>query len=183
MSPVKAPRNSKLKVFRTAIGFHDAYVAAPSQKAAIEAWGAGKDVFARGEAEQVTDPKLTSEPLASPGVVIKRLRGTLEENIAALPEEEHRPARSTGRRRIAEPARKAAPKPSRAELERAEQELAAAAERHKRELDALAERQARLEQERRALILSHSEELAMLELTRNSAAASYNEALEDWRLS
>jgi hypothetical protein len=28
------PRVAKLKVFRTPIGFHDAYVAAPSQKAA-----------------------------------------------------------------------------------------------------------------------------------------------------
>ena len=29
----------KLKVYRTPIGFHDAYVAAPSQKAALDAWG------------------------------------------------------------------------------------------------------------------------------------------------
>lgn len=35
----KAKRNRKLKVYRTPIGFHDAYVAAPSQKAALEAWG------------------------------------------------------------------------------------------------------------------------------------------------
>jgi hypothetical protein len=34
------PRAAKLKVFRTPIGFHDAYVAAPSQKAALEAWEA-----------------------------------------------------------------------------------------------------------------------------------------------
>ncbi len=30
----------KLKVFRTPAGFHDAYVAAPSRKAALAAWGA-----------------------------------------------------------------------------------------------------------------------------------------------
>ena len=29
-----------LKTFRTAIGFHDAYGAAPSRKAALKAWGA-----------------------------------------------------------------------------------------------------------------------------------------------
>jgi hypothetical protein len=29
---------AKLKVFRTPIGFHDAYVAAPSKKAALAAW-------------------------------------------------------------------------------------------------------------------------------------------------
>lgn len=44
----------KLKVFRTSIGFHDAYVSAPSRKAALEAWGAGKDLFAIGSAELVT---------------------------------------------------------------------------------------------------------------------------------
>ena len=61
----------KLKVFRTPIGFHDAYVAAPSRKAALEAWGAGGNLFARGTAEEVTDPKLTAEPLRHPGEVIR----------------------------------------------------------------------------------------------------------------
>ncbi|MDB5697670.1 MAG: hypothetical protein JWN69_474, partial [Alphaproteobacteria bacterium] len=78
-------RSSKLKVFRVPIGFHDAYVAAPSQKAAIQAWGSDRDVFSRGEAEVVTDPKLTAEPLAKPGAVVKRLRGTAAEQLAALP--------------------------------------------------------------------------------------------------
>ena len=44
-----------LKVYRTPIGFHDAYVAAPSQKAALAAWGADANLFARGSAEQVTE--------------------------------------------------------------------------------------------------------------------------------
>ena len=74
----------KLKVFRTPIGFHDAYVAAPSQKAALQAWGTDSDLFARGLAEQVAEPELMEEPLESPGKVIKRLRGTKEEQIAAL---------------------------------------------------------------------------------------------------
>jgi hypothetical protein len=73
-----------LKVYRLTIGFHDAYVAAPSQKAAIEAWGSDKDVFQRGQAELVEDARLGKEPLASPGKVIKRLRGTAAEQMAAL---------------------------------------------------------------------------------------------------
>ena len=77
-------RAPKLKVYRMAAGFHDAYVAAPSQKAAAEAWGADADVFARGVAELVTDPALTEEPLARPGAIVKRLRGTAAEQIAAL---------------------------------------------------------------------------------------------------
>jgi hypothetical protein len=42
----------KLKVFCTAIGFHDAYVAAPSMKAALEAWGADVSLFAAGHRPQ-----------------------------------------------------------------------------------------------------------------------------------
>lgn len=48
-----------LKVYRTPIGFHDAYVAAPSQKAALAAWGTKKNLFARGDAGIVTDAKLS----------------------------------------------------------------------------------------------------------------------------
>ena len=46
-SAKKPERKLKLKVFRTPIGFHDAYVAAPSQKAALEAWGADSNIFAQ----------------------------------------------------------------------------------------------------------------------------------------
>src|SRR6478609_9516322 len=74
----------KLKVFRTPIGFHDAYVAAPSRKAALEAWGSGADLFARGGAEEVTDPKLTEEPLKHPGEVIRVSRGDLKAQLKAL---------------------------------------------------------------------------------------------------
>lgn len=83
-------RKQKLKVYRTPIGFHDAYVAAPSQKAALEAWGSDANLFARGVAELVDDDALTKEPLAKPGMVIKRARGSESEHIAALPQE--RPA-------------------------------------------------------------------------------------------
>src|SRR5579871_3343470 len=74
----------KLKVFRTPIGFHDAYVAAPSQKAALAAWGSDADLFARGIAEVVTDEALTEEPLANPGEVIKRPRGSAADYMSAL---------------------------------------------------------------------------------------------------
>jgi hypothetical protein len=49
----------KLKVYRTAIGFHDAYVAAPNQKAALEAWGSNANLFGLCMAELVTDETLT----------------------------------------------------------------------------------------------------------------------------
>jgi len=120
------PRAQKLKVYCTPIGFHDAYVAAPSQKAALEAWGSDANLFARGVAEQVTDPKLTAEPLAQPGKVIRKLRGTAEEQIAALPAEEPKAPKR---------AAKSKPRPSRAAVEEAEQVLAEMKERQRKELD------------------------------------------------
>lgn len=67
---------AKLKVFRTMTGFHDAYVAAPSRAAALRGWGATTDLFAMDAAEQVTDEKLMAQPLANPGQVTERLRGS-----------------------------------------------------------------------------------------------------------
>lgn len=170
----KAPR---LKVFRTPIGFHDAYVAAPSQKAAIEAWGSGKDIFARGEAEVVTDPALTAEPLASPGTVIKKLRGSAAEQIAALGPDEP-PARKG--KAAARPAKKA-PRPSREKLEKAEAAVAAAKEKRAAALGEIAERQAELERERRALAEKHDAELERLTKARDEAEAAYEAALRKWR--
>jgi hypothetical protein len=86
-------RKQKLKVYRTPIGFHDAYVAAPSQKAALKAWGADVDLFARGVAEAVDDQKLSEAPLREPGVVVRVARGSSEEHMAALPKA--MPARHT----------------------------------------------------------------------------------------
>jgi len=84
-------RKQKLRVYRTPIGFHDAYVAAPSQKAALKAWGADVDLFARGVAEAVDDETLREAPLKDPGVVVRVPRGSSEEHMAALPKA--RPAR------------------------------------------------------------------------------------------
>ena len=77
----------KLKVYRTPIGFHDAYVAAPSQKEALKAWGSDVDLFARGIAEQVRDEALMRAPLVTPGTIIKRPRDSDDAFMASLPQE------------------------------------------------------------------------------------------------
>lgn len=87
MEDSKTVMARKLKVYRTPIGFHDAYVAAPSQKEALKAWGSEVDLFARGVAEQVRDEALMRAPLATPGAVIKRPRGIDDAFMASLPEE------------------------------------------------------------------------------------------------
>jgi hypothetical protein len=46
----------KLKTYQTSLGFFDLAVAAPSMKAALEAWGADSNLFHQGAAKQSEDP-------------------------------------------------------------------------------------------------------------------------------
>ena len=167
---------ARLKVFRTAIGFHDAYVAAPSRAAALRAWGAEKDLFARGAAEEVTDPDLSAEPLARPGEVIRRSRGTAAEQLAALPPKAERPPAPP-----ASPAVRAKPpKPDRAELDEAEAALAAAEARARRTLAEIAEREEALARERRAAEREGRDAVRRLERARDRAAAAYGRVMAEW---
>ena len=176
---------AKLKVYRTPIGFHDAYVAAPSQKAALAAWGSDANLFARGVAEEVTDPALAEEPLARPGEVVKRLRGTVAEQFAALPPDlpkpvsQAEPAPSPTKRGKQPPPPR--PKPDRAPLDMAERAVAEAERRHKAASKALAEREAELARERRALADAQEAEAAELERARDRARAAYDRAVAAWR--
>ena len=171
-------RGPKLKVFRMAVGFHDAYVAAPSQKAAAEAWGADASVFTRKEAELVTDPELAAEPLAHPGKVIKRLRGTAAEQIAALGEADKATA---PRAKAKKPSGRPKPRPSRAELDEAEQALAEAEKRHEADRRQLAEREAALTRERRAMEKKQRQDQERLEARLGKAEQAYGQAIRRWR--
>lgn len=177
-------RAPKLKVFRLPIGFHDAYVAAPSQKAAIEAWGSDTDVFRRGQAEQITDPALARGPLERPGEVIKRLRGTAAEQLAALGDEPE-PRRGGGAPGPTRPKpaknTKPRPKPSRGRIEEAETALAAADRKHSAERKALAEREAALARERRALESKQGKERERLQARLEKAEDAYRDAIRRWR--
>lgn len=172
----------KLKVFRTAAGFHDAYVAAPSQKVALAAWGASANLFARGAAEEVTDPALMEEPLAHPGAVIKRSRGSAAEQFAALPVDKPKPKRSAKTRTAeAEPVVQAASKPSRDALDAA-REAVDAAERDWRKVQRdLAARQAALDRERRDATERHERVLGELERAHRRAQEEYDAGLAAWR--
>lgn len=167
-----------LKVFRTAIGFHDAYVAVPTQKAALEAFGSDRNLFASGRAELVEDPKLTKAPLAQPGTVIKVLRGSAAEQFAALG-----PSRAKRvKAKTAAPARaKPTPRPSRQSLDRAEAKLARAEQTHAAKLEKVADREADLRRERRGLEQARDKDLAALQREIDSARAAYDEAMAAWR--
>ena len=171
----------KLKVFRTSTGFHDAYVAAPSRKAALAAWGADADLFARGVAEEVSDTKLVKAALERPGEVIRLSRGDLSAQLKALP-----PRKSKAKAKpqpTAEKPRKAAkptPPPKRDKLDAAERALRDARRRHEAEVDQLeAEREA-IERKLAALRAKQGKGIAALERKRDAAREAYHAALERW---
>jgi hypothetical protein len=166
----------RLKVYRTPIGFHDAYVAAASQKEALRLWGSEADLFARGQAEFVTDGTLTREPLARPGEVVRRARGNAAEHLAALPPDAPDPAEPV--RTISKPR---PPRPSRAALGRAERALREAEARHEAALADLRRREAVLQQERRALDEASEPELARLRVEIERLRDDYEDALAKLR--
>jgi len=64
-----------LKVFKTHIGFYDLVVAAPSMKAAAQAWDAHPRIFAQGFASQTNEPEAVKAALDQPGRVLRRVHG------------------------------------------------------------------------------------------------------------
>jgi len=178
----KPERKQKLKVFVTPIGFHDAYVAAPSQKAALEAWGADSNIFAQGIAEQVTDPELMEEPLANPGKVIKRVRGSADEHFAELDRAAPRKkaAKESGKVVQLKP-KKPKPKPSRDELEAAEEALEKAERKQRKKLREIDQELQALERKRRGLQRKIEAERDKLAEKAEQARANYERAMREWR--
>ena len=171
----------KLKVFRTPIGFHDAYVAAPTKKAALEAWGTDANLFARGTAEEVTDPKLTAAPLERPGEVIRVSRGDLSAQLKALGPRK-KPAGRSKAEAGPEPKRSARrkPPPRRDKVDAAEDALEQARQRHERAEKALEAQRDAIERRASSLRSKQEKERARLERKRDEAREAYREALARW---
>jgi hypothetical protein len=179
----KMPR--KLKVFRTPIGFDDAYVAATSRKAALAAWGSAADLFARGAAEEVTDPKLTAQPLKHPGEVIRVSRGDLKAQLKALGPRRKPAGRKAVSKASSMPARPSKPvrakaPPRRDKVDRAEAALDAAREEQTKERAAIEAQIAALEGKLDALRRRQAKAIARLEDRSAQARADYRAALDDW---
>jgi hypothetical protein len=86
---VRAIMARKLKTFVTSLGFFELAVAAPSMKAALDAWGMKHNAFHQGFAKETADSKIVAAAMARPGVVLRRPVGTKDafaEN-AELPKE------------------------------------------------------------------------------------------------
>ena len=52
----------KLKTYQTSLGLFEQAIAAPSMKAALEAWGAESNLFHHGAAKESTDRGVIAAP-------------------------------------------------------------------------------------------------------------------------
>jgi colicin import membrane protein len=95
----------KLKTFQTSLGFYDLAIAAPSMKAALEAWGAGSNLFHQGVAKETDDPDAVAATMSKPGVVLKRPAGSngrfsehsdLPSDLGSAAKEDRRESRRAG---------------------------------------------------------------------------------------
>jgi hypothetical protein len=66
----------KLKTYQTSLGFFDLAIAAPSMKAALEAWGADSNLFHQGAAMESDDADIIAATMTKPGVVLRRPVGS-----------------------------------------------------------------------------------------------------------
>jgi hypothetical protein len=127
----------KLKVFQAQFGFYDTVVAAPSQAAALRAWGVNQNLFASGEATVTTDEAAVTAATAHPETPLRRAVGSRDAfaleptslpNVPTAPKKAvlSAPAKS----KTAAPAKLAA---DRSKLDAAEQALGALDDARKRE--------------------------------------------------
>jgi hypothetical protein len=136
----------KFKTFVTNIGFFELALAAPSMKAALEAWGMGHNAFQHGFAKQTEDPKIVAATMAQPGVVLRRAVGTKGEFKvqAELPKDLWKltPPKAASPEPKAKAAAKphAKSKPAKDENKKAEQAAILSFEKAKQQRDAARER-------------------------------------------
>jgi hypothetical protein len=149
----KAPTR-KLKVFQAQFGFFDTVVAAPSQAAALRAWGIHQDLFAGGQARITDDPQAVEAALAHPETPLKRAVGSNDPfalEAASLPKVPDAPKQGQVKP-AAKPKPEPQPKPpaDRSALDAAEAALRKLDEGRKREEAAFRLRQNELDAQRAA---------------------------------
>lgn len=127
----------KLKVFQAQFGFYDTVVAAPSQAAALRAWGVKQNLFASGDARITTDVAAVAAATAHPETPLRRAVGSSEPfalepaNLPSVPDAPKKPvSRALPKAR---PASAAKPPADRSNLDAAEKALIALDEDRKRQ--------------------------------------------------
>jgi hypothetical protein len=127
----------KLKVFQAQFGFYDTVVAAPSQAAALRAWGTHQNLFASGEATVATDAAAVSAAIAHPETPLRRAVGSTDAfalEPTSLPKVPDAPKNTASKPAVkAKPAEPPRPAADRTKLNSAEKALGQLDERRKRE--------------------------------------------------
>jgi hypothetical protein len=127
----------KLKVFQAQFGFYDTVVAAPSQAAALRAWGVNQNLFASGDAKLTTDEAAVAAATAYPETPLRRAVGSHDPfvlnpaNLPTLPDVPKQTAVKPGVK--AKPSAPVRPPADRSKLDAAEKSLGELDEARKRE--------------------------------------------------
>ena len=141
----------RLKVFQAQFGFYDSVVAAPSQPAALRAWGTHQNLFADGQARVTTDTAAVAAALAHPEVPLRRplgSTGAFEVEPTALPTVPDLPKSVSPRPKSdAKAKQRPKPPPDRSSLDAAERAVADLDAGRKAEEKVLKQRQEDLDAE------------------------------------
>ena len=183
----------KLKTYQTSLGFFDMAIAAPSMKAALEAWGSKSNLFHQGFAREVDDPDVIAATISKPGVILRRPVGSdgpfkqdaelpsdlSREKVKGRPKKHRaKPGKRSPRKMDDQAGRTAALAYEREqrqrESQRRKEETARAKERERRE-QAIAKAQAAMEEAERA----HEQRAGAIETER--AALEQRSQAEDER--
>ncbi len=127
----------KLKVFQAQFGFYDTVVAAPSQAAALQAWGTHQNLFASGDATITTDEAAVVAATAHPQTPLRRAIGSSDPFVlepTGLPKVPEAPKTAAVKPAAkSKPSAQAKPPADRSKLDAAETALHALDERRKGE--------------------------------------------------
>jgi hypothetical protein len=116
-------RSRPLKVFQAQFGFYDTVVAAPSQAAALRAWGVHQNLFADGQAKITVDSKAVEAALAHPETPLRRAVGSRDAfslDPVGLPKVPQAPGKTAIAAKTAATAKPARPPADRSKLDAAE---------------------------------------------------------------
>ncbi|MEW5686076.1 MAG: hypothetical protein AB1942_14240 [Pseudomonadota bacterium] len=172
----------KLKVFQAQLGFYDTVVAAPSQAAALRAWGTHQNLFASGQACVTDDPQAIEAARAHPLTPLKRAIGSRDPfalKATSLPAVPEAPAGSRPSRAAKGPAKPEAPErppADRSELNAAERALQVLDERRKTQEARLRRDEDELEARRTATQVAYSEARRAAAAKVRKARAAYRDA-------
>jgi outer membrane biosynthesis protein TonB len=179
--------NRKLKVFQAQFGFFDMVLAAPSQAAALRAWGTHRNLFATGHAKLATDEAAIAAALEHPGTLLRRAVGSndpfsveptslpkVRDLAATMPEFESPPKAQPQPKQKPKPPPARKPPPDRSRLDAAEAALQKLEEQRVREEADLRRQQEELDAKREAAQQSYIE-------ARKRATAEVTAAREAFR--